>query len=433
MTGPKASQASTSRREFLKTTTVAAAGTAALSLIPNAYARAGETIKVGLIGCGGRGRGAAEDICEAAGTSSNVKLHALADVFEDRVNDCYDFLKNNQNAKEKFDVDKERCFVGFDAFQKVTDCCDLVLLATPPGFRPQHLAYAVKAGKHIFTEKPVAVDGPGIRKVLAVAEEAQRKDLAIVVGTQRRHQDSYLEAMARIHDGDVGDPVAGRVFWNQGNIWAHRRQPGWSDMEYQIRNWYHFVWLCGDCIVEQHIHILDVACWALKGHPVRCVGMGGQEVNTAPEYGESFDHFAVDYEFPNGVHVLSMARQINGCKPDVSEHLVGTKGAWSSSGGFRISGEGRRGRERGRNHRNPYVQEQIDLLEGIARGEPINELKQVAESNLTAIMGRMSAYTGQEVTWEQALESKLDTFPDKLEWGPRPEPVLAKPGTTELI
>ncbi|MBV8555668.1 MAG: Gfo/Idh/MocA family oxidoreductase [Planctomycetaceae bacterium] len=340
MTGPKASQASTSRREFLKTTTAAAAGTAALSLIPNAYARAGETIKVGLIGCGGRGRGAAEDICEAAGTSSNVKLHALADVFEDRVNDCYDFLKNNQNAKEKFDVDKERCFVGFDAFQKVTDCCDLVLLATPPGFRPQHLAYAVKAGKHIFTEKPVAVDGPGIRKVLAVAEEAQRKDLAIVVGTQRRHQDSYLEAMARIHDGDVGDPVAGRVFWNQGNIWAHRRQPGWSDMEYQIRNWYHFVWLCGDCIVEQHIHILDVACWALKGHPVRCVGMGGQEVNTAPEYGESFDHFSVDYEFPGGVHVLSMGRQIDGCKSDVSQHLVGTKGPGAAAAASGSRGRG---------------------------------------------------------------------------------------------
>ena len=433
MTGPKATQASTSRREFLKTTSVAAAGTAALSLIPNAYARASETIKVGLIGCGDRGRGAAEDICEAASTSINVKLHALADVFEDRVKDCHDFLKNNQNAKEKLDVDKERCFVGFDAFQKVTDCCDLVLLASPPGFRPQHLEYAVKAGKHIFTEKPVAVDGPGIRKVLAAAEEAQRKDLAVVVGTQRRHQDSYLEAMERIHDGDIGDLVAGRVFWNQGNIWAHRRQPGWSDMEYQIRNWYHFVWLCGDCIVEQHVHNLDVACWALKGHPIRCVGMGGQEVNTAPEYGESFDHFAVDYEFPNGVHVLSMARQINGCKPDVSEHLVGTKGVWSSSGGIRISGEGRRGRDRGRNHRKPYVQEHIDLLESIASGKPINELKQVAESNLTAIMGRMSAYTGQEVTWEQALESKLDTFPDKLEWGPRPEPVLAKPGTTELI
>jgi len=433
MTEPKASQASTTRREFLKTSTVAAAGTAALNWIPNAYARASETIKVGLIGCGGRGRGAADNICEAAGTSHNVKLHALADVFEDRVKDCYDFLKGAENLKEKFDVDKERCFVGFDAFQKVTDCCDLVLLATPPGFRPQHLAYAVKAGKHIFTEKPVAVDGPGIRKVLAAAEEARRKNLAVVAGTQRRHQASYIEAIERIHEGDLGEPVGGRVFWNQGNIWAYKRKPGWSDMEYQIRNWYHFVWLCGDCIVEQHVHNLDVACWALKAHPVSCVGMGGQEVNTAPEYGESFDHFAVDYAFPEGVHVLSMARQIEGCKNDVSEQIVGTKGAWSSGGGFRISGERRRGRSRSQQSRNPYVQEHIDLLESIANGKPLNELTQVAESTLTGIMGRMSAYTGQEVTWEQALNSKLDTFPEKLEWGSRPAPVVAKPGVTPLI
>jgi predicted dehydrogenase len=433
MTEPKS--AATSRRDFLKATSAAAAGTAALNLVPYAHAGAkSETIKVGLIGCGGRGRGAAENICEAAGTTHNVKIHALGDVFEDRLKDCHDYLKNHQTTAHKLDVDKERCFVGFDAYQKVTDCCDLVMLATPPGFRPQHLEYAVKAGKNIFTEKPVAVDGTGIRKVLAAAEEAANKKLAVVAGTQRRHQAGYIESLKRIHDGAIGDLVTARVFWNQNNIWAVPRKPGWSEVEYQLRNWYHFTWLCGDCIVEQHVHNLDVACWALKGHPVRCVGMGGQEVNKNPEYGESFDHFAVDYEFPNGVHVLSMARQIDGCAGDVSEYLVGTKGrAHLSPGSYGFEGAGL-SRLRVRNEVNPYVQEHIDLLECIANGKPINELRQVAESTLSAIMGRMSAYTGKAVTWEQALNSKLNTFPDKIEWTTElPKPALARPGTTGLI
>ena len=429
MTDPK----SPTRREFLKTTSIvtAAAGTAALNLVPNAFAAGSDTIKVGLVGCGGRGRGAADNICEAAGTSYNIKIHALGDVFEDRVKDCHDFLKNNKNSKDKLDVDKDRCFSGFDNFQKVTDCCDLVMLATPPGFRPQHLEYAVKAGKNIFTEKPVGVDGPGIRKVIAAAEDAKKKGLAVVTGTQRRHQASYLDAMKRLHDGEIGDIVGGRVFWNQGNIWAHKRQNGWSDMEYQIRNWYHFTWLCGGCIVEQHVHNLDIACWAL-GHPVSCVGMGGREVNTGPEYGESFDHFAVDYEFPEGVHVQSMARQIAGCASEVAEHFVGAKGRWDSNQ-MSFSGASKY-RYRGRNDRNPYVQEHVDLLESITTGKPINELKQVAESTLTAIMGRMSAFTGKTVTWDQALNSQLNTFPDKLDWTtPRPEQAIPKPGQTELI
>jgi myo-inositol 2-dehydrogenase/D-chiro-inositol 1-dehydrogenase len=432
MTEPKSVPAS--RREFLRSTSVAAAaGTAALGFIPNAHAAASEAIKVGVIGCGGRGTGAAENICEAAGTTFNIKLHALGDVFEDRVNNCHEALKNNGRYKEKFHVDRDRCFSGFDAFQKVTDCCDLVILATPPGFRPQHLEYAIKAGKNIFTEKPVAVDGTGIRKVLAAAEEAKSKHLAVVAGTQRRHQAGYIEAMKRIKDGAIGELVGGRVFWNQGNIWAHARKPEWkTDMEYQIRNWYHFTWLCGQCIVEQHVHNLDVACWAL-GHPVSCVGMGGREVNTGPEFGESFDHFAIDYAFPNGVHVMSMARQIAGSAGEVAEHLVGTKGrANLSPGNYRFEGQGL-SRMRVSNEVNPYVQEHIDLLESITTGKPINELKQVAESTMTAIMGRMSAFTGKSVSWEQALNSKLNTFPDRLEWGTRPAPVIAVPGQTELI
>jgi predicted dehydrogenase len=416
-----------SRRDFLTSSTAAAVG---LGFLTNAHAAGSDAIKVGLIGCGGRGTGAAENICEAAGTTYNVKLHALADVFEDRVKNCRDSLKQNPRCADKLDVADDRCFVGFDAYQKVIDCCDLVMLATPPGFRPQHIVATIKAGKQLFTEKPVAVDGTGIRKVLEAADEAKAKGLSVVAGTQRRHQAGYIECMKRIHDGAIGDLVGGQVYWNQGDIWAHKRQPGWSDTEYQIRNWYHFLWLCGDHIVEQHVHNLDVAIWALDEHPVRAVGMGGRQVISEPERGQSYDHFAVDYEFPNGVHVMSMCRQIPDCANDVSETLVGSTGQWHS-GGYRFTGKSR-SRVRVEHEVNPYVQEHIDLLESITTHKPINELKQVAESTLTAIMGRDSAYSGKAITWDQALNSKLDTFPQVLAWGPMTEPAVPKPGVFVL-
>lgn len=416
------------RREFLKASTAAAAG---LGFLPNVHAKGNDVIKVGLIGCGGRGTGAADNICEAAGTTYNIKIHALADVFEDHLRNCRDAIKNSGHGKDKFDVSDERCFIGFDAYQKVIDCCDLVMLATPPGFRPQHIEAVIKAGKNLFTEKPVGVDPTGIRKVLAAYEEAKKKNLSVVAGTQRRHEAPYIEAMKRIHDGAIGELTGGQVYWNQGAIWAHKRRPGWSDTQYQLRNWYHFLWLCGDHIVEQHVHNLDVACWALGSHPVRAVGMGGRQGSSEPEKGQSYDHFAVDYEFPNGVHVMSMCRQIEGCENNVSETIVGANGQFHS-GGFRFSGKSKaRVRARGI---NPYVQEHIDLLESITSGRPINELKQVAESTLVAIMGRTSAYTGKALTWEQALNSKLDTFPKHLDMkGEMPEPPLPRPGVTEFI
>ncbi len=422
-----------SRRHFLLSTSAVAAGaTVSLGAIPLVHAGNKQAFKVGLIGCGGRGRGAAENICEAAGTSYSVSIHAVADVFKDRVDDCVSFLQGAEPCKGKLDVPAERQFVGFDAYQKVIDCCDLILLATPPGFRPSHLEAAVAAGKHIFCEKPVAVDGTGIRKVLAAYEKAREKNLAIVTGTQRRHQAPYLESMKRIHDGEIGDVQFARVFWNQGNIWAVPRKSEWDDMTAQLRNWYHYTWLCGDCIVEQHVHNLDVANWAIGAHPVSAYGMGGQQVNRAPEFAQSFDHFSVDYEYPNGVHVLSNARQIDNTANDVNEYVTGTKGRWSSPQHvFEVDGKRSRVRAEGI---NPYVQEHIDLLASIEAGTPLNELKQTAESTLTAIMGRMSAYTGKRVSWEEALNSSLNTFPDKLEFGPMPEPApVAMPGITELI
>ena len=417
-----------SRRTFLKASSAAAAG---LGLLRNAHAAGNDAIKVGVVGCGGRGTGAADNICEAAGTTYNIKIHALGDVFEDHLNNCRESVKNGAKSKDKYDVADDRCFVGLDAYQKVIDCCDLVILATPPGFRPQHIEAVVKAGKHLFTEKPVAVDGTGIRKVMAAAEEAKSKNLAVVAGTQRRHQPGYLESLKRIHDGAIGEVNGGQVYWNQGAIWARKRQESWSDVEYQLRNWYHFLWLCGDHIVEQHVHNLDVANWAIGAHPIRAVGMGGRQAVGGPEMGQSYDHFAIDYEYPNEVHVMSMCRQIPDCENNVSETIVGTKGRFYSNG-YRFTGEKK---ERVRvQDGNAYVHEHVDLLESIVAGKPLNELKQVAESTLTAIMGRMSAYTGKAVTWEQALESKLDTFPQSLDLkGSLAEPEFPRPGVTELI
>lgn len=424
---------STTRRGFLATS-AAAVGTASLGVVPTVHAAGKQQLKVAIVGCGGRGTGAAENICEAAGTTYDVKIHALADLFEDNLKNGYNNLKNNGTVGPKFDVTEDRCFSGFDAYKAAIDAADLVILATPPGFRPQHIEYTINAGKHLFTEKPVAVDATGIRKVLAAADQAKAKNLCVVAGTQRRHQAGYLESMKKIHGGEIGDVKFARVFWNQGNIWARDRKPEWSDFEYQCRNWYHYTWLCGSNFVEQHVHNLDVASWALKDAvPVRCVGMGGRQVNTAEKFGNSYDHFAVDFEFPDGVHVLSMARQIDNCADSVSEHIVGTKGAADlGSGSYTFRGDGL-GRLRIRNEVNPYVQEHIDLLAAISSGTPINELTTVAHSTMIAIMGRMSAFTGQEVTWEQALNSKEDTFPSKFVFGPYPFPAVPMPGQTELI
>jgi predicted dehydrogenase len=430
------------RRDFLKTT--AAAGTALaanLSLLSNVHAAGNDVIKVGLIGCGGRGTQAAENALHAA---PNVKIVALGDVFEDRLKGCQSWLKkfaaDDELVKKNsgsVDLPDERCHLGFDAYQKVLNSgVDYVILATPPGFRPIHLEAAVAAGKHIFTEKPVGTDGPGIYKVLNAYQEANKKNLCVVAGTQRRHQAAYLETLQRIHDGEIGEITAARCYWNQGALWVHPRQEGWSDMVYQLRNWYHFVWLCGDHIVEQHVHNLDVVNWALRQHPISAVGMGGRQVRTGPQYGQIFDHFAVDYEYPNGVHVLSMCRQIPGCAESVSEALAGTKGFCQVNRYAIKDLAGKTTWSRKEGGVNPYVQEHTDLIQSIRAGKPINELKTVAESTLTAIMGRMSAYTGKAITWDKALQSVEENviWPARFDWDVTlPEPLVAVPGKTRLV
>src|SRR4051794_13337600 len=397
------SEGGQSRRDFLKTTTAAAGAALTTTVLPagGVYAAGSDLIRVGLIGCGGRGSGAAENVLRSA---RNVIVTALGDAFQDRLEGCRNRLtalaREDEGIKElgnKVDLPEGRCFVGLDAYKKVLDSgVNYVILATPPGFRPQHLEAAVAAGKNIFTEKPVAVDGTGIRKVLAAYEEAHKRKLGIAAGTQRRHQLGYLETMKRIHDGAIGDLVGGRGYCMQGILWRVSRSKGMTDLQWQLRNWYNFTWLSGDHIVEQHVHNIDVINWGFRTHPVRAVGMG-YRTRTDPNYGHIYDFFAIDYEFPHGIHTLSMCRQINGCENNVSEALVGTKGMCQVNA-HTINGKRVVSRLKDRQATNPYVQEHTDLIESIRSGKPNNELKNVAESTLTAIMGRMSAYTGQAVT-----------------------------------
>ena len=428
-----------SRRDFLTTSAIAAAATWAGGCIAGGRAAPGPGIRpprraplplrVGLIGCGGRGTGAALDCVRS---SPNVQIVALGDLFEDRLDKCCGTLGE---LGESFQVTGDHCFAGFEAYTQVLACdVDLVILATPPGFRPLHLWAAIEAGKHVFMEKPVAVDPVGVRWVLAASELAARKGLAIVAGTQRRHDPGYIETMRRIHAGAIGEIVAGQCYWNQGGLWVKRREPDWSDMEWQCRNWLYFTWLSGDHIVEQHVHNLDIMNWAMGSPPVKAVGMGGRQARTGEEFGNVYDHFAVEFEYPSGARVLSTCRQTEHASERVSERLVGTRGVADPSGEIHRRGRLRYKYEPEGEPVNPYVQEHVDLIASIRRGRPLNEGRQVAESTLTAIMGRMSAYTGREVSWDWVLNaSELDLTPPAYELGDLPVEPVAVPGETKLI
>lgn len=412
-----------SRREFLAASGVAAASFA----MPKNVFAAPQTskLRVGVIGCGGRGTGAAVNACKAA---EGVEIVALGDLFMDRVTSCANYVK--EQAKDNFNVKQDHMFSGFDSYQQVlqTDC-DMVILATPPAFRPFHLEAAIKAGKNVFMEKPVAVDGAGIKMVYEASDLAAQKGLAIVAGTQRRHQNSYRETLARIHDGAIGDVVAMSCYWNQGGLWMHPRQDSWSDAEWQLRNWLYFNWLSGDHICEQHIHNIDVCLWAKQKMPVKAIGHGGRQVRTDPAYGHIFDHFAIEYTFDDGTILHSYCRQQDGTVANVSERIVGTKG--TSNGDGRIAGENAF-RFDGENP-NPYVSEHTHLIASIRSGNPLNEGRQVANSTLTAIMGRLAAYTGDEITPEEALSTK-STMPAGLTLASSLEvEAVAVPGKTKLI
>ncbi len=412
------------RRGFLKAS--AAVGTVAALGANFAHAAGSDIIKVGVIGCGGRGSGATGDCLNGAkAAGAQVQIVAVGDAF----------AKNASGLAGKHKVPENKVFSGFDAYQKVLEAgVDMVILATPPGFRPYHFKAAIDAGKHVFFEKPVAVDPTGVRMVIKAAEMAEQKKLGVVAGTQRRHELSYQETIKRLHDGAIGDMMYMRVHWDGGGIWYRPRKEGMSDTEYQVNNWYHYVWLCGDQICEQHVHNLDVAHWVLGGPPVSAYAQGGRAVRDSigQKPGQIHDHCAVLFEYPNGVNLWSTCRHWPGDGAG-GEYVVGTKGTSSPGGSFDV-----RGGEKFKAQKSPvspYVQEHTDLLKSIMDGKPLNEGKQVAISTMMAVMGRMSAYTGKKVTWDFAMnKSTLNTMPAALDMkGAMPEPLVAIPGQEKLV
>ena len=415
------------RRSFLRNAAAAATAaglTDALTAGRLQQGQDGAELRVALIGCGGRGTGA---IGQALSTKGSTRLVAIADMFVDRLEGCLDALGENAAFKGRIEVAKDKRFVGADAFAGVmASNCDVVVIATPPHFRPAHFEAAIAARKNVFFEKPVAVDGPGVRRVIAAAEQAQKLGLSVVCGLQRHHQNGYLEIMKQIHGGALGKILFARCSWNQGGLWHAARQPQWSDMEWQLRNWLYFTWLSGDHIVEQHVHNLDVINWAMQSHPVRARGMGGRQVRTDPKFGHIFDHHAVQYQYESGAWNFSESRQIDGCLNDVSEHVYGTLGEAHMGSGWRITGENDWTWSGANN--DPYQTEHDDFFASVRAGKPLNEGRMVAESTLTAIMGRMATYSGKEITWDQALSSDEKWGPASYEFGPLPVDPVPMPG-----
>jgi myo-inositol 2-dehydrogenase/D-chiro-inositol 1-dehydrogenase len=425
---PDSSQGAVTRRTFIKSASVAAGALAASQAsLPGAWAAGSDEIRVGLIGAGGRGTGAVLDALKAA---KGVRLVAVAELFPDRLAESRKTMATRGGASGT--VPDDRAFTGLDGYKSVLQSdANYIILATPPGFRPEHLKASIEAGKHVFTEKPVAVDGPGIRTCLSLVDVAAQKKLLVGCGLQRHHQQGYLETMARIHDGAIGDIVAARAYWNQGALWNRGRKPEWSDTEWQLRNWYYFTWLCGDHIVEQHVHNIDVVNWAMKAHPVRAIGTGGRQVRTGPEWGHIYDHFAVDFEYENGVHMFSMCRQQAGTAGSVSEALVGTNGTCQVND-YKITGPKAFDRSAlKRTEISPYQQEHTDFIASIRKGEPISELKFVTESTATAIMGREAAYSGKLVTFDDIVNSPVSIAPATLDLSSAmPTPPVPMPGGT---
>ncbi len=424
------------RREFVTTSALAATSGAVAGMLQQStavHAAGDDTLRVGLIGCGSRGSGAAS---QALMADSRVKLTAMGDVFVDRLQFSLNSLQAITGLESKIDVPQERQFVGFDAYKQVlASGVDVVLLTTPPHFRPMHLKAAIEAGKHVFAEKPCAVDAPGVHSVLKSCELAKQKGLSVVSGLCLRYHAPYREAVSRIQDGAIGDIRTMLANDYRGPIWNMPRESNWTDMHWQMRNWYYFTWLSGDFNVEQHVHNLDVCAWMMgEQYPEKAIGMGGREVRKGPEFGNIFDHHSVVYEYANGVRLISNTRQIAGCENDISIDALGSKGMarlTERRNGVRItSQEEWVFRDEAK---NLYQVEHDELFAGIRAGKPINNGEYMAKSTLLAIMGRMATYTGQEITWDMAWNSKEDLSPPRYEWGPIETPAVAVPGLTTFI
>jgi predicted dehydrogenase len=424
-----------SRRAFLRTSTAAAVAAPLIARSGAAQAAPvspGETLRVGLVGCGGRGTGAAAQAMEA---DSNIRLVAMGDAFEDRLKNSLENLSRQPGIAEKIDVPEQRRFVGFDAYRQVLESgVDVILLATPPHFRPIHLQAAIEAGKHVFAEKPVAVDAAGVRSVLASTELARQKGLSIVSGLAMRYSNGHRETIRRIHEGAIGTIHTLQANDFRGTIWVKPRQPGWTDMEYHMRNWYYFTWLSGDFNVEQHIHLLDLCAWIHNGeYPISAMGIGGRQVRTGPDHGNIYDHHAVIYEYADGSRLQAYCRQQDGCVDDISVHVAGSRGmADINRRGMTLSGESTWRFEGERN--NSFLTEHQELFRSIRQGEPINNGEYMALSTQMAILGRMATYTGQKITWDQSLASRENLAPEAYTWDAKPPPSeVAIPGVTRFI
>lgn len=425
-----------SRRTFMKT---AGAAAAVGSLPIAAYAQVGgaSELKVALVGCGGRGTGAATQTLKVPGT----KLVAMADAFPDNLERAYGNLK--KGFKDQVDVPQERKFSGFSAYQQAIDLADVVILTTPPGFRPEHFEYAVSKGKHVFMEKPVATDAVGIQRVIEAAKAADAKKLKVVCGLQRRYQPNYIQTHEEVMGGAIGDVVAAQVYWNSGGVWVRERKEGMTEMEYQMRNWYYFTWLCGENICEQHVHNIDVANWFMGDPPVKAQGMGGRQTRIGKDFGEAFDHHFVEFTHGNGAITNSQCRHTRGAMSRVSEVIVGTKGR--AYAGKIVDMDGKtvwtaskvpKGQEA-----NPYQIEHNELYRHIREDLPKNDAHRTAASTMTAILGRMATYSGLEVKWDQAIASKNTIMPAEYGWDKDPGPKMganglypcATPGKTKVL
>jgi predicted dehydrogenase len=430
-----------SRREFLTRSTAATAGLAlagSLELARSAHAAGDDLIRIALIGCGGRGTGAASNALQNV-SHRNVKLVALADAFQDRLDFSLKALKTRHG--DLVDVTPDRMFSGLDSYQKAIDCdVDMVLLCSPPGFRPMQFEAAVKAGKQIFMEKPVAVDAPGVRRIMAANEEAKKKGLAVAVGHHLRHEEKHKEVVRRIHDGYIGPVKHMRAYFNSSGVWVRPRRPEQTEMQYQVENWYYFTWLSGDHIVEQHVHDLDVMNWIAQAHPVEANGMGGRQVRIGPDYGEIFDHHAIEFTYADGTKMFSQCRHIPNTWGSFSEHAHGTKGYASIEGHGRseICADGREPLSWKRTA-DGHQTEHDDLFAALDAGKPYNEGDFGATSTMTAIFGRMATYSGKVVKWDEAINSDLDLGPKSYAWDaeapvkPGPDGLFAcaTPGVTK--
>jgi predicted dehydrogenase len=408
-------QQTTSRREFMGKAAIAGLGAAViLGHSSTVHAAGSDVLKIGLVGCGGRGTGAAEDALNA---DPNTRLWAVGDVFEDNVTSMLKTFALSGDLKSQIDVAKERQFVGWDAYKQVIDSgVDIVLLCTTPHFRPLHLDYAVKAKKHIFCEKPIAVDATGVRKVIEICKEAQKQNLMMVSGLCYRYEEPKMELMKRIHDGQIGEIKAMNANYQMGGLWHKGSKKNWTPMEAQMRNWIYYTWLSGDHIVEQHIHSLDKAAWAMGDKtPVSCMSSGGRQTRIDPTYGNVFDHFATVYDYDNGVKLFSACRQMNGCDSDVSDYIIGTKGT-ASCMEHKITGENAWKFPK-KKHVNMYKAEHIAFYKALRAGQILNNADYMCKSTMMAIMGRMSAYSGKRITWDAAINSEEDMTPKEYSWG----------------